>query len=213
MTPFSRIPTRFTSRPRMIGRLEAPGAKVEPVMPGLENRRSPSWAVPWRRISSFGTTVTVANWSVTTGSTPCCGAGATGAGGACGARSRFALGDARTTRVGAGERTIGRRTIGLGAVTVTSGSCVEEDGAGAFCATAPLPIAHSASQLAPPIWNARLLWNLIVWGPDAIDVTGRFRLSRNIAPPDAGDFRAHQSTSGDGWRARLERRMDRVQTD
>ena len=28
----------------MIGRLEAPGAKVEPVMPGLENRRSPSWA-------------------------------------------------------------------------------------------------------------------------------------------------------------------------
>ena len=55
----------------MIGRLEAPGAKVEPVMPGLENRRSPSWAVPWRRISSFGTTVTVANWSVTIGSTPC----------------------------------------------------------------------------------------------------------------------------------------------
>ena len=45
----------------MIGRLEAPGAKVEPVMPGLENRRSPSWPLPSRRISSFGTTVTVAN--------------------------------------------------------------------------------------------------------------------------------------------------------
>ena len=45
----------------MIGRLEAPGAKLEPVMPGLENRRSPSVAPPERRISSFGTTVTVAN--------------------------------------------------------------------------------------------------------------------------------------------------------
>src|SRR5947209_14645778 len=162
------MPTRLTSSPRMIGRLEAPGAKEEPVMPGFENRGSPSWAVPWRRISSLGTTVTVANWSVTTGSTPCCGAAGTGAGGACGARSRFAPGAARTTRAGAGERTIGRRTIGLGAVTVTSGSCVEE-GAGAFWATAPLPIAHSASQLAPPMWNARLAWNLIVWGPDAVE--------------------------------------------
>ena len=28
----------------MIGRLEAPGAKLEPVMPGFENRRSPSVA-------------------------------------------------------------------------------------------------------------------------------------------------------------------------
>ncbi len=45
----------------MIGRLEAPGAKLEPVMPGLENKRSPSVAPPARRISSFGTTVTVAN--------------------------------------------------------------------------------------------------------------------------------------------------------
>ena len=47
------------------------GREGEPVMPGFENRRSPSWAVPSRRISSFGTTVTVANRSVTTGSTPC----------------------------------------------------------------------------------------------------------------------------------------------
>jgi hypothetical protein len=45
----------------MIGRLEAPGAKLEPVMPGFENRRSPSVAPPERRISSLGTTVTVAN--------------------------------------------------------------------------------------------------------------------------------------------------------
>ena len=45
----------------MTGRLDAPGAKLEPVMPGLENRRSPSVAPPVRRISSFGTTVTVAN--------------------------------------------------------------------------------------------------------------------------------------------------------
>jgi hypothetical protein len=42
----------------MIGRVEAPGAKLELVMPGLENRRSPP---PCLRISSFGTTVTVAN--------------------------------------------------------------------------------------------------------------------------------------------------------
>ena len=45
----------------MIGRLEAPGAKLEPVMPGFENRRSPSVAPPERRSSSLGTTVTVAN--------------------------------------------------------------------------------------------------------------------------------------------------------
>jgi hypothetical protein len=37
----------------MIGRLEAPGAKLEPVMPGFENRRSPSVALPERRSSSF----------------------------------------------------------------------------------------------------------------------------------------------------------------
>jgi len=45
----------------MIGRLEAPGAKPEPVMPGLSNRRSPSVAPPLRRICSSGMTVTVAN--------------------------------------------------------------------------------------------------------------------------------------------------------
>ena len=45
----------------MIGRLDAPGAKPDPVMPGLLVSRSPSVAAPLRRISSFGTTVTVAN--------------------------------------------------------------------------------------------------------------------------------------------------------
>ena len=62
----------------MIGRLEAPGAKLEPVMPGLENNRSPSVLAGVRRSSSFGTTVTVANWSVTIGSTPGCGVSGTG---------------------------------------------------------------------------------------------------------------------------------------
>ena len=33
----------------MIGRLDAPGAKLEPVMPGLENSRSPSVAPGLRR--------------------------------------------------------------------------------------------------------------------------------------------------------------------
>jgi hypothetical protein len=147
----------------MIGRLEAPGAKLEPVMPGFENRRSPSVALPERRISSFGTTVTVANWSVTTGSTPGWGAAATGA--ACGsaARSRFWPGAARATRAGVREGTTGlRRTIGLGAVTVISGSFVEAAGAAASWAIAPSAIAHSNSPLAPPKWNARFFLDVIV---------------------------------------------------
>ena len=55
----------------MIGRLDAPGAKPEPVMPGLPNSRSPSVDAPLRRMSSLGTTVVVANWSMTIGSVPC----------------------------------------------------------------------------------------------------------------------------------------------
>ena len=55
-----------------------------------------------------------------------------------------------------------RRTIGLGAVTVISGSCVEAGGAAASWAIAPSPIAHSNSQLAPPKWNARFFLNVIV---------------------------------------------------
>jgi hypothetical protein len=60
-TPFSTMPTRLTSRPRTTGRLDAPGAKLEPVIPGLENNRSPSVSPVLRRSSWFGTTVTVAN--------------------------------------------------------------------------------------------------------------------------------------------------------
>ena len=68
--PSSWMRTRLTSRPRMIGRLEAPGAKLDPVMPGFSNKRSPSVDAPLRRNSAFGTTVMVANWSVTIGIVP-----------------------------------------------------------------------------------------------------------------------------------------------
>src|SRR5262249_59471323 len=151
------MPTRLTARPRMIGRLEAPGAKLEPVMPGFENRRSPSVAPPERRSSSFGTTVTVANWSVTTGSTPCCGAGAAGAvaaGCACGERPRFTSLPARAMRAGVRTKAGFRFTIGLGAVTLTSGSA-----AGGSSARAAVDIA---SQLAPAARSICLLRILIV---------------------------------------------------
>ena len=68
----------------MIGRLDAPGANSDPVMPGFSNRRSPRVDAPLRRNSAFGTTVMVANWSVTIGIVPTnvSGAGAAGAVGA-----------------------------------------------------------------------------------------------------------------------------------
>ena len=95
----------------MIGRLEPPGAKLEPVMPGLSNSRSPSVAAPLRRISSFGTTVTVANWSVTMGKVPGSDAGDGVAGCA--------------TAGPASELLVAWRvTMGLGALTTTSGSVV-----------------------------------------------------------------------------------------
>src|SRR5215470_2593587 len=112
--PFSVMPTRLTSRPRTIGRLDAPGAKLDPVTPGLLNRRSPSVELPLRLISSLGTTVTVANWSVTTGNVP--GAGTCGAAGAVGAAGAGAAGLATCFGcAGAGRR------IGLGACTTTGG--------------------------------------------------------------------------------------------
>src|SRR5215468_5793231 len=151
------MPTRLTSSPRMIGRLEAPGAKLEPVMPGLENKRSPSVAPPERRSSSLGTTVTVANWSVTTGSTPCCGDGAEGADGAgCarGAGPRLVVVPPRATRTGGRSGAGFRLTIGLGAVTLTSGSV-----AGAFSASAH---ALRASQLEPVARRILVIRILIV---------------------------------------------------
>src|SRR4029077_20594906 len=69
---------------------------------------------------------------------------------------------ARAARVGVRDGTVRCRTIGLGAVTVISGSCVAEDGAAASSATAGLPIAQSNSQLARLIWRARFFLNVIV---------------------------------------------------
>ena len=94
----------------MIGRLDAPGAKLEPVMPGLENSTSPRVEPGLRWISSLGTTVTVANWSVTIGSVPCSGDFRLAR--RCGVPER------RLWRAAAGGL---RRTIGLGAVTVICG--------------------------------------------------------------------------------------------
>src|SRR5262249_60452779 len=112
--PFSTMPTRLTSSPRTIGRLDAPGAKLDPVTPGLLNRRSPSVELPLRLISSLGTTVTVANWSVTTGNVS--GAGTCGAAGAVGAAGADAAGLAACFGcTGAGRR------IGLGACTTPRG--------------------------------------------------------------------------------------------
>ena len=92
----------------MIGRLAAPGAKLEPVMPGLENSTSPSVEPGLRCSSSRGTTVTVANWSVTIGSVPCSAGAASAAG--C-------------------------RAIGLGALTVICGSAMVWPSAGAALQT------------------------------------------------------------------------------
>lgn len=105
----------MTSRPRMMGRLEAPGAKLDPVMPGFSNRRSPSVDAPLRRNSAFGTTVMVANWFVTIGIVPTNVSGA-GAAGVVGAGSPGA-GWADAGWAGA-------RRIGLATVTSICGSAV-----------------------------------------------------------------------------------------
>src|SRR5215510_7536027 len=106
------MPTRLTSRPRTIGRLDAPGAKLDPVTPGLLKSRSPNVELPLRLISSLGTTVTVANWSVTTGNVPF--AGTAGAGGAAAAAGAAGLATCFGC-AGAGRR------IGLGACPPTGG--------------------------------------------------------------------------------------------
>jgi hypothetical protein len=118
----------------MMGRLDAPGAKLEPVMPGLENSTSPKVEPGLRWISSLGTTVTVANWSVTMGSAPCIAA------------SDGALGVTGTASVGGGA---GRRRIGLGAVTLICGR-VKVSWA---CASGP----HSGSNVEQPNINARTI--------------------------------------------------------
>jgi len=68
-------------------------------------------------------------------------------------------GTARATRAGVRDGTTFRLTIGLGEVTVISGSCVEDGGGAASCGIALLPIPHSSSQLALLMWKARLTKN------------------------------------------------------
>ena len=140
-TPFSWMPTRFTSSPRTIGRLDAPGAKLDPVIPGRENRTSPSVPPGERWISSRVTTVTVANWSATIGSHP--GGGSVEAGGGTVGGAWGGAGVA--TRRALTERRRGRgrgRAIGVGAVTTTSGRTV--------CALAVPSRASSPAPATPP---------------------------------------------------------------
>ena len=118
--PFSWMRTRKLSWPRMTGRL-APGANVVLVMPGFANMMSPRFCPVLRWISPAGITVTVANWSVTIGSVPCSWAGSVTVGVGVG------VGVGAAVRVVAGPVLAGRgagRTIGLGAVTLTSGRSV-----------------------------------------------------------------------------------------
>src|SRR6185312_14621516 len=122
--------TRFTSRPRMIGRLDAPGAKLDPVMPGFSKRRSPRVEAPLRRNSSLGTTVMVANWSVTIGTVPTSVS-------MDGAAGWFGAG-----RAGA------RRTIGLATVTSTCGNAV--------CAQAVVSQAAQAQENA--LYDANIMF-------------------------------------------------------
>ncbi len=129
----------------MIGRLEAPGAKLEPVMPGFENSRSPS-------VRAAG----AADFLVRhdrdgreligdDGQHALLGRG----GGRCGLRlwRRFAVlagrcpRDAR--RCSRTARPACRRTIGLGAVTVISGSWVED---AARRVLRHRPVGHRAQQ-------------------------------------------------------------------
>src|ERR1044072_2371192 len=143
------MPARWASSPRMIGRLEAPGAKLEPVMPGLEKKRSPSVAPPPQRRSPprHGTGVGVWGGGI---------AGAAGGvGGGCGARSRLRPGTARETRTGRGEGTVCRRWIGLGAVTWISGNAVAPGFAS--CAHASPPDAYSNSYAEPEPSNGRFM--------------------------------------------------------
>jgi hypothetical protein len=134
----------------MIGRLDAPGAKLEPVIPGLLSNRSPRLLPVLRRNSSFVTTVTVENWSVTTGSVPCqpdhvtSGGVGGGAGAAGAAGARVAVGAGRATRGRAGRR------IGVGAVTSTVGN------SSGVCGRATSPRANSETIAELPRSSARL---------------------------------------------------------
>jgi hypothetical protein len=78
-----------------------------------------------------------------------------------------------------------RLTIGLGEVTVISGSCVD-GGAAASCDIALLPIPHSNSQLAPPVLRTRLAIDVIV---PILKSLGRIRNRQRIRKPLTVDMR------------------------
>ena len=150
----------------MIGRLDAPGAKLEPVMPGLGEQEIAERAR--RRCGGFprsARTVTVANWSVTTGSTPCWGAAATA--------SRLRL-VRRVRDCGQARRGATRAGVRDG-VSVPPHDrawrrhgdfrqlCREDAGRGRALGHRGRGRPRTGnSQLAPPTWNARLLLNVIV---------------------------------------------------
>ena len=112
----------------MIGRLDAPGAKLEPVMPGFENRRSPSVAallaadfLVWDDGDGRELIGHDRQHALLGRGCGRCGCGSAG-------RSRLRPGAARATRAGVRDGTVRCRTIGLGAVTVISGSFVSPAG-------------------------------------------------------------------------------------
>ena len=162
--PSSWIRTRLTSSPRMIGRLDAPGAKLDPVMPGFSNRRSPRVAAPFLRSSAFGTTVTVANWSVTIGSVPTsAGAGAGCAGPGC-----------------AGAGLAGARRIGLATVTSTCGNAVWAGDSRMSTAPIDSTAPHDARIVfrGRRISNLQLNWNDLRPAPSGRGIYARPRKLR-----------------------------------
>jgi hypothetical protein len=137
----------------MIGRL-APGANVDDVMPGFEKNTSPIVEAGLLRNSGVGTTVTVANWSVMMGSVPgrvggSRGGVVLGAGGGVLVGASLVLGAAVGVGLvvcAAGARTGARRTMGLGAVTRTSGSWVWESAAPFDTTAATSPVLPSRTR-------------------------------------------------------------------
>jgi hypothetical protein len=105
-------------------------------------------------------------------------------------------------RAGARDGTTFRLTIGLGEVTVISGSGV--DGAAASCDIALLPIPHSTSQLALLIPKARLAADVIV---PILKSFGRIRHRQRIRKSACRRYATDESISidpagiGHAWRS------------
>jgi hypothetical protein len=139
-------------------------------------------------------------------------------------------GTARATRAGVRDGITFRLTIGLGEVTVISGSGVDDGGGAASCDIALLPNPHSTSQLAPPILRARRAIDVIVpilksFGrirhrqrirkllAVAMRRTNRFRLIPRESPTLGDPLRDDRSMSGDRGSARLKRDAAGVEMD